>query len=231
MDNITTSNEKIVSNKKRKQNSKQQLIDSIFEPNKDGISEWKTRDELSNTGLALSNNGNSRYGKYYNDTRYIWECKRGKARKVIALRTNGFDIYNNKQINKRSIRKDIKEYHYKSGCVVCGSKSKKELVVDHKNDLYNDPRVLNVNTQNIYDFQCLCTHCNLQKRAVCKLTRDTKKRYGATNIPQLKIFGIDFIDGSDLLNVDDKNAMVGTYWYDPVAFMEHIYKMTDNKLY
>ena len=84
MDNTNISNEKIVSNENSKQNSKQnnkqQLIDTIFEPNKDGISEWKTREELSNTGLALSNNGNSRYGKYYNDTRYIWECKRGKAK-------------------------------------------------------------------------------------------------------------------------------------------------------
>ena len=105
-------------------------------------------------------------------------------------------------------------------CVVCGCTS--NLVTDHKNDLYNDPRVLNTQTQTKEDFQCLCTHCNLQKRQIAIKTRKTEKRYGAINIPSVAIYGIDFINGDENYNVTDINAMVGTYWYDPVAFMEFI---------
>jgi hypothetical protein len=64
----------------------------------------------------------------------------------------------------------------------------------------------------------------LQKRQVCIYTKKYKKRYGATNIPQLKIFGIDFIDGNESVDINDVNALKGTYWYDPIAFMEHIRK-------
>jgi hypothetical protein len=203
----------------KKLTKKQKLVNEIFKPDKYGISEWKTRDELSNSNLKLTNNGNCRHGKFFNDSRFIWE-KKIEKNTVVALMTNGFDMYNNDNINKRNIRKDIKEYHYKTGCVCCGSKS--DLVIDHKNDLYNDPSVLNMETQKISDFQCLCNHCNLLKRQVCKRTRKDKKRYRATNIPQLKVFGIDFIVGDETFNIDDINALKGTYWYDPIAFMEHI---------
>ena len=40
-------------------------------------------------------------------------------------------------------------------CIVCGSAS--DIVIDHKNDLYNDPRVLNSDTQVPDDFQTLCS--------------------------------------------------------------------------
>lgn len=205
----------------KKLTKKQLLVNEIFKPNKYGVSEWKTRNELSNTNLKLTRNGNCRHGKFFNDTRFIWE-KKIEKRMVVALRTNGFDVYNNDNINKRRIRKDIKEHHYKTGCVCCGCKS--DLIIDHKNDLYNDPNVLDINKQKMSDFQCLCNHCNLQKRQVCIYTKKNKKRYGATNIPQLKIFGIDFIDGDETFNPDDKDALKGTYWYDPIAFMEHIKK-------
>ena len=106
------------------------------------------------------------------------------------------------------------------GCVACGSKS--DLTTDHKNDLYNDPRVLDMKTQKREDFQCLCRHCNLLKRQICKKTKEEKKRYGATNIPGIAIFGVDFIEGDETFDINNPNAMVGTYWYDVVAFMEHI---------
>lgn len=199
--------------------TKKQLVIRIFKPDKNGVSKWVTRETLSNTRLKLTNNGNARHGKFFNDTRFIWK-KTTYKNKVIALRTNGYDDMNNNHINRRCIRKDIKSYHYKTGCVCCGSKN--DLVIDHKNDLYNDPRVLDKDTQTIDDFQCLCQHCNLQKRQVCKYTIQNKKRYGATNIAQLKIFGVDFIEGDETLDLNDTQALKGTYWYDPVAFMKHI---------
>lgn len=211
-----------MSTKTSKIPKKQNAVNTVFNPNLEtGISEWIDRIVIdTNPILNWGNNGNARHGVYFGDTRFIWESRK-EGNKVIALRTAGFnpDHIANRHTS-RPIRPDIHEFHKKMGCVVCGSKS--SLVTDHKNDLYNDDRVLNTDTQTMDDFQCLCNHCNLQKRQVNKYTRDTGKRYGATNIPSLKIFNIDFICGNDTFNKDDPNALKGTYWYDPIAFMTHI---------
>lgn len=122
----------------------------------------------------------------------------------------------------RPIRSDIKRHFKDKPCCVCGKKS--ELVCDHKNDLYNDPRVLNIKTQTIDDFQSLCNSCNLQKRQICKKSKATNTRYPSTNIPSLVIFNTPFTSGSELLDPSDINAMKGTYWYDPVDFMNKLFK-------
>ena len=152
------------------------------------------------------------------DNRYIWEKFPLKG-KIQKIRTNGFNS-NYLYGHERPIRYDIHKYYKSNRCVVCGSQS--DLVTDHKNDLYNNPRVLDIKTQTLHDFQCLCNHCNLQKRQIAKKTMETGKRYGATNIAILKVFGIDFIEGDETFDKNDKNAMVGTYWYDPVRFMNYI---------
>ena len=203
-----------------KLSNKQQEVDLIFQPNKDGVSEWVLREILNqNPTLGWGNNGCGRHGVYFGDNRYIWE-KQGKC-KITALRTTGFSddhLYG----AQRPIRKDIHKYHKSQTCVVCGSHS--DLVTDHKNDLYNDIRVLDSTTQTKEDFQCLCNHCNLQKRQVSKMTKEQGKRYGASNIPSLGIFGIDFIYGDETFDAKDIHAMEGTYWYDPVEFMKQLKK-------
>lgn len=208
-------------NNKQKLSKKQVLVDSLFKPDKEGVSDWVSRETISNIKeLNWGNNGCGRHGVYFGDNRYNWE-KKG-LRSIEALRTIGFNenvLYG----KSRPIRKDIDKYHKKIGCVVCGSKS--DLVTDHKNDLYNDERVLNRKTQVLDDFQCLCNHCNLQKRQVAKKTKETGKRYGATNISVLKIFGIDFTSGNETYDKNDINAMVGTFWYDPIEFCKNVKKI------
>ena len=203
-------------------NKKQQQVDLLFKPNEEGISDWITKEDISeNHILNWGNNGVARHGVYFNDNRYIWE-KYPLSGKIEKLRTNGL---NEKEINNhiRPIRKDIDKYYKQLSCVVCGSKS--DLVTDHKNDLYNDLRVLNTSTQVFDDFQCLCNHCNLQKRQVAKKTKETGKRYGASNIPFLKMFEVDFIEGNENYDLKDINAMRGTFWYDPIEFMNFLKEM------
>lgn len=203
----------------KKLTSKQKVVDEVFQPNEQGVSEWVERETWEKTDLNWGSNGNCRHGIYFTDNRYNWE-KQGK-KKITALRTNGFSedhLYG----AQRPIRRDIDKYYKAQNCVVCGSTS--DLVTDHKNDLYNDPRVLDSKTQTLEDFQCLCNHCNLQKRQVSKATKGKGMRYAATNIPSLAIWGIDFISGNETFNPDDVNAMAGTYWYDPVAFQKEIQK-------
>jgi len=202
----------------QKLTKKQVAVDLLFRPDDKGISGWISRGLISeNSLLDWGNNGAARHGVYFGDSRYLWE-KEGTA-KITGLRTVGFSdnyLYG----AARPIRKDIHAHHKAMGCVVCGSRS--DLVTDHKNDLYNDVRVLSSSTQTIDDFQCLCNHCNLQKRQVSKTTIETGKRIGATTIRSLAVFGVDFVVGDESFDASDINAMVGTYWYDPVEFMRRL---------
>lgn len=140
------------------------------------------------------------------------KIKRGNPISYIKIYSENLENTN------RPISKKIRDHFKNIPCCVCGSFS--NLVVDHKNDLYNDSRVLDINTQTIHDFQSLCNPCNLLKRQICKKTLESKKRYKATNIPQLKCFDIDFIHGDESFDPKDINALRGTYWYDPVYFIK-----------
>ena len=161
-----------------------------------------------------------RHGVAFGRPEFKWlkEPQRGPIKKI---RIDGYS--NNGKEMGRPIRKDIREELLSKypRCIVCGCSS--SLIIDHKNDLYNDPRVLNSETQIKDDFQVLCNHCNLQKRQVSVRTRETGKRQPASQISSVAIFGYDFIDnrGTDL-DIKDPTAMVGTYWYDPIAFMNFV---------
>jgi hypothetical protein len=137
----------------------------------------------------------------------------GKGKTIMLIKFCG----KQNEISGRPIRKDIRNALSSSPCVVCGTNS--QIEIDHKNGLYNDPRVLNNKTQTVEDFQPLCKHCNDQKRQTCVWQKNQGKRYPASMIPQIAIFGIDFVEGDLTLDETDVNALKGTYWYDPVDFM------------
>ena len=118
----------------------------------------------------------------------------------------------------RPIRKDIRDELSIKPCIVCGTNS--QIEIDHKNGLYNDERVLCSKSQTVDDFQPLCKHCNDQKRQTCVWQKKHNKRYPASMIPQLAIFGIDFVEGDETYEETNIDALVGTYWYDPVDFMK-----------
>jgi hypothetical protein len=141
-----------------------------------------------------------------------------KGNKITHIKLHG----KKEEGNSRYIRPDIRKHFEGNKCVVCGNS---EVEIDHKNGLYNDPRVLDSKTQTIDDFQVLCRHCNLQKRQSIVETKESGKRYPATRIPQLSVFGIDFIQGSEEYDKNDKDTMKGTYWYDPVEFMKKMIEL------
>ncbi len=148
---------------------------------------------------------------------FFLEVKNDKGNSITHIKVYG--IKDSNEYLSRYIRPDIREYFKNSKCVVCGNG---DIEIDHKNGLYNDKRVLDSKTQVIDDFQPLCRHCNQRKRQSIIVTKNTKKRYKATDIPQMSIWGIDFILGNEEYDENDINAMVGTYWYDPIAFMNFI---------
>ncbi len=124
-------------------------------------------------------------------------------------------------ITKRPICKNIKTIVAKNSCVVCGTKS--TICCDHKNDLYNDARVLNITTQLLSDFQPLCNHCNLQKRQVCKDEMRSGKLYSAKNIAAYAAYPFEFPWEKKHYDKNDKICKQDTYWYDPVQFNHKIF--------
>lgn len=112
--------------------------------------------------------------------------------------------------------KKIKEIITNNHCIVCGSKS--NIICDHKNDLYNDTRVLSIETQIIDDFQPLCNHCNLQKRQVCKKEKENNKLYSVKNIPMYKVFHFEFPWEKKSFDKSDITCKIDTFWYDPIEF-------------
>jgi hypothetical protein len=125
-------------------------------------------------------------------------------------------------LSARPIRQDIRNALKAGPCVVCGTCS--QIEIDHKNGMYNDPRVLCIQTQTVEDFQPLCKHCNDQKRETYNYMKREGKRYPATNIPAWKAFGVDYTSGNETYDPMDINATVGTFWHDPVVFAAFVYK-------
>jgi hypothetical protein len=119
----------------------------------------------------------------------------------------------------RPIRSDIGKQIKKSSCVVCGTD---KTVCDHKNDLYNDERVLNEKTQLMSDFQPLCNHCNLQKRQICIEEKKEKKLYSAKKIKMYESYPFEFPWEKKAYDELDINCKYGTFWFDPVQFNKNI---------
>lgn len=157
----------------------------------------------------------------------LLDKKKSSGNSIYMIKVYGVQDKSFSKTIRADIRRKVLE---KPVCVGCGCVNSKSIEIDHKNGLYNNPRVNNTTTQNIQDFQPLCRHCNDVKRQTIKDMKKTHKRYPATNIPHLKTYGIDFIEGDETYNPDDVNAMVGTYWYDPIKFHECIKYRHDEEI-
>lgn len=134
----------------------------------------------------------------------------------------GIFVFSKRENNqKRPINKMIHKEITSKSCVICGTKT--DIICDHKNDLYNDERVLDSKTQNIDDFQPLCNHCNLQKRQVCKQETQTQKIYSAKNIARYQQYSFEFPWERKVFDKTDIYCKNDTYWFDPVEFDKKIY--------
>lgn len=120
----------------------------------------------------------------------------------------------------RPISSKIKRELKNKGCTMCGSHN--ETVIDHKNDLYNDKKVLNVNDQTVDDFQILCNHCNLLKRQISIDEKKNKKIYSAKNLDRFQIYDFEFPWEKIYFDVTNKDIKNCSLWYDPIEFQRKI---------
>ena len=81
--------------KTKKKTEKQSKIDSIFKPNKVGVSDWVSISKLIESKLwSEKSNGNQRNGIFLEDARYNWESERLNNKpkgKILKLRTIGLN--------------------------------------------------------------------------------------------------------------------------------------------
>jgi hypothetical protein len=197
----------------------------------------------------------SKYGKtllevmvrYITEQRNTYPEERRKPTGVLAFMVIKYGY----KYPSPPIKADITAMKNDEGaaCVHCSSTN--ALVVDHKNDLYNDARVWDTDSQKKEDFQLLCNHCNLLKRT---LTRGFiagirgGERISRIEPPSCIVnpFKTKWITGDETILLDTENttentrscrrlqglpfkvegiakdALVGTYWYDIRAFKKHI---------
>ncbi len=119
------------------------------------------------------------------------------------------------------IRPDIKDYYDKQSCCVCGKYGNVETVF--KNDLFNDERLFYHNSQRMDDFMSLCSSCIDTQIYAHQIEYETGQLYSIRNIKSLEPF-VQFMDWNDsaYFDINDIEAKINSYWYDPVAFMNRI---------
>ena len=61
-------------------------VDALFPPDEKGYSRKVSREEIENSNLTWSKNGNGRRNVYFGVQKYKWIAKRGKGNEVIALK-------------------------------------------------------------------------------------------------------------------------------------------------
>jgi uncharacterized protein (UPF0297 family) len=140
----------------------------------------------------------------------IKEREKTKTNKIIAYKLIG--LRHTVPIS-RQIRTDIRDYFKDKRCVISFIF---DIEIDHKNGRYNNPRVNNIKTQTIEDFQPLSKGINDAKRQHCKNCKKTGIRFDA------KVLGhkVSFTSGTSKY-IESPDGCVGCYWYDIYAFNSH----------
>lgn len=191
------------------------LFLELAKPDKNGISRWVNVDEFVGKFAPLKIGNGLSWGRRDGNfaKQYIIETDKSitPGNRIDRIRLNGFNNDN----SSNQIRNDIKEYYKNKACVILGTTNRTE--VDHKNGRKNDPRVMNINTQTLNDFQPLSKHANDAKRQFCKECIRTNKRYDAKQLG----YQISFYKGNETHDGTDTGCE-GCFWYDPIEFRKHL---------
>ena len=202
--------------------TKTELFINLANPNAEGVSRWVSVMEFVGDykDLQLGNGGSWCRASSTLAKKYIVEFDKSltPGNSIDAIRLNGFN--RDKKFNQ-AIRKDIKDYYKDQRCVMLGVKGFSEntkIEIDHKDGRKDDWRVSAKETQRKEDFQPLCKAANDVKRQICKVCKETDKRWDAKNI---KGNPYSFYDGDE----DYKGTCVGCYQYDPVEYRKTCVKL------
>lgn len=190
------------------------FIDLANPDEKTGISRWVSKSEFIGdyNDLALGNGGGWCRKESALAKHYIVEFDKtiSPGNSIDRIRLNGF---NDQATANQAIRADIREEIRKHRCVVLGTSS---VEVDHKNGRKDDPRVWDLKTQLLSDFQPLSKAANDAKRQFCKECKATEQRYDATRLG----YPISFFEGEAKFHPEP--GCIGCFWHDPKEFRKHL---------
>lgn len=200
--------------------TKTELFLELAKPDDNGFSRWVNISEFVGKykSLVMGNGGDWNRGSSPLAKKYIIEKQKSKGA-IIAVRLNGFNTFS--QFNQ-CIRQEIKDYYKNQNCVMLGINGKSEntrIEIDHKDGRKNDERVSDLTKQKLEDFQPLCKAANDVKRQICKVCRETNRRWNAQNI---KGNPYPFYEGDEHWNPE--LGCRGCYQYDPVEYRKESVK-------
>lgn len=162
----------------------------LFKPDENGLSEWRTVEDVISAGLSWSSNGNVRRGIAFGVFEFLWEFKRINNRHngtILEMRLSGCN--NSVSLNQR-IRKDIMDELRKQTRSNFAPDSivplvEKDKEIDHRWGRKDSPKydyINDVNKQSIEDFQLLSHSHNQYKRQQCVKCKETNLRYFPPNL-------------------------------------------------
>ena len=188
--------------------TKKELFIKLCSPNNNGFSRWVHKTEFINEYESLNFNNGCPWAR---NMGYLYETKVEKKTWMIRL------VGKTQLVDKR-ISKDIRQKISSEPSCHSGLPGTKNdyILPDHKNGRYNDFDVLNLKTQKLEDFQPLTLRENLFKRQMCKICKQTNKRFDAKRLN----YSISFIEGDE--NYNEQTGCNGCYWFDCKKFKESL---------
>jgi len=197
--------------------TKTELFIKLANPNKNGESRWVSATEFVGeyADLQLGNGGSWCRASSSLAKKYIIEFDKSitKGNSIDAIRLRGL---RKEESFNQNIRQDIRDFYKTQRCVMLGVRGFSEntkIEIDHKDGRKEDWRVSNYATQSLNDFQPLCKAANDVKRQICKVCKQTGKRWDAQNI---KGNPYSFYEGDT--DYTEALGCIGCYQYDPVAY-------------
>lgn len=197
--------------------TKTMLFLELAQPDSEGVSDWVSVSKFVGKykDLQLGNGGSWCRASSSLAKHYIVEFDKTRTagNSIDAIRLNGL---NKAEQFNQNIRQDIKQHYKTKKCVMLGVNGQSEntkIEIDHKDGRKNDARVSNLDTQQLTDFQPLCKAANDVKRQICKVCKETNKRWSAKNILGNPY---DFYQGDE--NYSEELGCIGCYQYDPVEY-------------
>lgn len=195
--------------------TKTELFLELAQPDANGFSRWVRVEEFEGRYAPLQLGNGFSWGRKHSSlaSRYVVTVDRSvtSGNRIDRIRLSGFA---EEETFGQNIRADIREHFRNAKCVMLGIRGTSvntRVEIDHKDGRKNDPRVSSPETQKVSDFQPLCKAANDAKRQICKVCKDTNKRWDAKNL-----LGNPF---SFYLGGEDyEGTCEGCYQYDPVAY-------------
>ena len=203
----------------KKRITKNSLFIELAKPNEKGFSRWVDVKEFVGKFIGLKFGNGADWARSDGSLAKIYILERDNKQivgnSVDRVRLNGF---RNEDVGSQQIRADIKREISKKRCVILGTSNPE---TDHKDGRKNDPRVMNVKTQIVDDFQPLSKAANTAKRQFCKECKATGNRYDAKKLG----YSISFAEGAMIY--EKPLGCIGCFWYDPIEFRKHLREIND----